>query len=386
MKRLVNGRDTGQSIFFDILVFFSYFFYESLINSDGFPILLRLLIVGLVFSCYFIMRRHNNWRLLGAFLFSCVLLPVAAIYGSEWFLYYGFIFANLLGRTSRKGYIAVGMTGIVAMFLFYILQSGERDWSLVVVLLAQLGMPLFAYARHQAARLTLELDEARIRLAQEDERHRIARDLHDTIGQTLTMIKLKGELAKRLVDKDTTQAKGELDEIVETSREALGQVRELVSGMTRVTLQVELGSAQEALSRAGIALDIKPGLMTLPGGGDAVVPGSPFEADPGLRFASPTVESFVALSLREAITNVIRHSGASQCHIDWQQQGSEVELSIRDNGSGAWGNSAGNGLRSINERMALIQGEMIWSLKPGQGSTLMLRFPLHGEKSKGVGA
>lgn len=90
------------------------------------------------------------------------------------------------------------------------------------------------------------------RYIQEEERHRIARDLHDTLGQTLTMIKLKSELTIRLIEKDTTQAKQELNDILDTSRFALKQVRELVTDMKYISIESELNHLRELLRTAGI--------------------------------------------------------------------------------------------------------------------------------------
>lgn len=204
--------------------------------------------------------------------------------------------------------------------------------------------------------LIAELEKARedVRhLATNEERLRLARDLHDLAGHSMATITLKAELAGRLIGRDDAAAARQVAEIETVSRTALADIREAVSGYRRPTLAVETASARTALSAAGIE----------------------FEHDPALVFRSgaldPEIEAALAWCLREAVTNVVRHSGASRCTarlIEAKVDGeSSLTLEVADDGTcaagaesedgGARGRSRdmpqwGNGLTGLRERLA----------------------------------
>src|SRR5690606_34431997 len=163
-------------------------------------------------------------------------------------------------------------------------------------LIIQLAVPFVVRVLDRSESLKHELASANERLAlyaQEEERRRLARDLHDTLGQTLTMIKVKSELALRTMDRHPEQARREMQEVVRTARAALKQVRGLVTAMRHVPLEQELDLGRSLLAGAGIGFERKP-----------------CEPRPPL---SKTAETMMALAVRESLTNVARHSGASRC-------------------------------------------------------------------------
>jgi two-component system sensor histidine kinase DesK len=179
----------------------------------------------------------------------------------------------------------------------------------------------------------VELDAARsevARLAAENERSRIASDLHDLLGHSLTTITVKAGLARRLAERgEGARAVAEISAVEELTRRTLGEVRSAVSGYRDVTLSGELASAREVLRAAGIAL-------TMPGSVDIV------EAD-----AAPVFGWVV----REGVTNVVRHSRAQQCTILLGERWIEV---VDDGRGGISG--AGNGLTGLRERLAAVGG------------------------------
>jgi two-component system sensor histidine kinase DesK len=186
----------------------------------------------------------------------------------------------------------------------------------------------------------LQVREENARLAVDDERNRFARDLHDILGHSLTVITVKAELANRLIDLDHERARAEIADLERLSRDALADVRRAVDGYRELTLPGELSRARTALSAAEIAAD-------LPNSTDAV--------------PSDRRELF-AWTVREGITNVIRHSGAERCTVLL----GEHEVEIRDDGRGPASAGAGHGLTGLRERAAAIGGTVLTEpLQPG---------------------
>ena len=186
----------------------------------------------------------------------------------------------------------------------------------------------------------LAVREENARLALDDERNRFARDLHDILGHSLTVITVKAELANRLVDVDPERAKAELADLERLSRDALADVRRAVQGYRELTLPGELARARTALSAAEIAADLPNTTDDVP---------------------SDRRELF-AWAVREGITNVIRHSGAHRCIVVL----GEHEIEVRDDGLGAASPHHGNGLTGLHERAAALGGTVVTqSLHPG---------------------
>lgn len=186
------------------------------------------------------------------------------------------------------------------------------------------------------------------RLAVVDERNRFARDLHDLLGHSLTVVAVKAELAGRLVRLAPERAENEIGDVERLARQALRDVRAAVAGYVEVALAAELAGARAALDAAGIEAD-------LPDDVDAV---------PAAR------RELFGWVVREGVTNVVRHSGAKRCRI--RVTPSEIEVS--DDGGGA-GASSGRGLAGLGERVAAAGGSLAVSSVRGQGFTLRVRVP-----------
>ncbi len=182
-------------------------------------------------------------------------------------------------------------------------------------------------------------------LAIVEERERVARDVHDVLGHSLTVVTVKAELAERLVDLDPERAKAELAEIQALSRQALAEIRATVGGLRVARLGDELASARTALAGAGI---------------EAHVPDDPSAVDPRHR----TVLAWV---LREATTNVVRHSDADACWVELATN----RLTVRDDGRGLGGRPEGNGIRGLRERVEAAGGRLSLETGPeGHGTVL----------------
>ncbi|MFE2214808.1 sensor histidine kinase [Streptomyces canus] len=197
----------------------------------------------------------------------------------------------------------------------------------------------------ELVRTTIELREARARVAQlaaNEERLRLARDLHDLLGHSLSLITLKSELAGRMLPAHPDKAAQQVADIEQVSRQALVDVREAVTGYRRARLAAELAGAQVALTAAGVS---------------AALP-----AEPDLTGVPEESESALAWALREAVTNVVRHSGARGCTVELLHRqtldGPRLELTVEDDGSGGTGNGPGNGLTGLTERLEKAGGTL----------------------------
>ncbi|MDH6116536.1 two-component system sensor histidine kinase DesK [Kitasatospora sp. GAS204A] len=202
-----------------------------------------------------------------------------------------------------------------------------------------------------------ELREARetaAQLAAAEERLRMARDLHDLLGHSLSLITLKSELAGRFMDAEKGEAaRTQVAEIEQVARQSLIDVRSAVSGYRKPTLPVELAAARSALAAAGVGL---------------VAPAQLAEDQPGLGAAEAETLAWV---LRESVTNIVRHAaGATLCSLaldeTWDGDGARfVVLEITDNGRGPGKSAPGNGLSGLDERLALVGGRL--EASPGRG-------------------
>ncbi|KUF16335.1 sensor histidine kinase [Streptomyces silvensis] len=232
-------------------------------------------------------------------------------------------------------------------------------------------------------RTTVELRQARATVAQlaaNEERLRLARDLHDLLGHSLSLITLKSELAGRMLPAHPDKAGKEVADIEQVSRQALVDVREAVTGYRRLTLAGQLAGARTALAAAGVDADVP---LEIPGPGTA-----PDEER----------EAALAWALREAVTNVVRHSGARRCTVALTRRqtlaGPVVELAVTDDGVGpvpgagpmgggqsagqGGGQGGGNGLAGLTERLEAVGGVLDVGPAGGgrTGFRLAARVPL----------
>ncbi len=190
------------------------------------------------------------------------------------------------------------------------------------------------------------------RLAVNEERLRFARDLHDTLGQGLAMIVLKSEVAARRLPADAEDSvRQELHEIVGVARKSLNDVREAVSGYRRPTLPGEISSARAALRAAGITFVVTDRLGPLPPDKDAVL----------------------AWCLREAVTNVVKHSGAARCELSLARDDGQATMSVSDDGRGATSLIGGSGIAGMRERAELAGGTV--AVNGGPGLRVLVTVP-----------
>ena len=200
---------------------------------------------------------------------------------------------------------------------------------------------------------------ARLRLAQDEiehmaklaERERIARDLHDLLGHTLSLVILKSELASKLAERDPERSRDEIRDVERIAREALAEVRAAVSGYRTSGLEAEVQRARNTLATAGVRLDTEGTSRKLP----------------------PAQEAVLCLALREAVTNIVRHSGARNARLTIDLSDSACTLAIADDGRG--GNAPfGSGLSGMRERVDLLGGTLTRTGR--NGTTLTVTLPI----------
>jgi two-component system, NarL family, sensor histidine kinase DesK len=208
-----------------------------------------------------------------------------------------------------------------------------------------------------------QLNDARkeiARLAVETERLRIARDLHDLLGHNLSLIALKSELAKRIVNVAPERAIVEISDVEHVARSTLQQVREAVSAFRQPTLRSELNAAREILAAAGIDYH--------------------FEGEDSMIDALPTtIEAVLSWTVREGVTNIIRHSRAHQCAIHMTRNAHEIGIEVIDDGAGTSASSSdsqGNGLRGLTERVETLGGRCEAISREEGGFLLAVYVPL----------
>lgn len=211
------------------------------------------------------------------------------------------------------------------------------------------------FAQKQRADCKLRMAHEEIKaLAAVAERERIARDLHDVLGHTLSVIALKAELAGRLLGRnaETARAAEEIGDVERIARAALAEVRETIGGYRARGFAAEIDDARNALTAAGVKLELE----------SVPAPGS-------LR---PAEESVLALAVREAVTNVVRHAQAQTCTLRFATEDGHRTLVIEDDGQHA-SLHEGNGLRGMRERVESLGGTL--QLQREHGTRLMIELP-----------
>ncbi|WP_210424373.1 sensor histidine kinase [Gephyromycinifex aptenodytis] len=212
-----------------------------------------------------------------------------------------------------------------------------------------IGVSVWFGSRSRLAQETLAAErEQKTELAVELERARLARDLHDILGHSLTVVTVKAQLAGRLVDTDPERAKAEIVDVERLARDALADVRATVRSYRELALPAELARARQALDAAEIQYEL---------------PGATDEVRSDLR-------DLFAWTVREGVTNVIRHSGARNVTITLER--SHVE--VTDDGHGLGQAEHGNGLIGLAERARQVGAKLsVEPARQGRGTVLQVR-------------
>jgi two-component system sensor histidine kinase DesK len=308
-------------------------------HASGWMAIAGYLIIVAFAACYlaalpagWTSRRTLFWWLYAAtFVLLALELPIAHQDALVFCVYIA-----VLTVASRATWAVAMIVALVLLNLFapVVVRSwgGQIDWQqgITIVLVAFAMYAFFAIIQSNVQLAAARAEVAR--LAAENERSRIARDLHDLLGHSLTTITVKADLAKRLAERDPQRAAREIAEVEQLSRSSLADVRAAVSGYRDVTLVGELASAREVLRAAGLQVE-------LPGAVDVV---------------DPSLSELFGWVVREGVTNVVRHARASRCTIALGARW----ITIDDNGRGGVA-GAGNGLTGLRERVEAAGGTLV---------------------------
>lgn len=249
-----------------------------------------------------------------------------------------------------------GVAGMAAVVVTEGLITGADGGTIVALLLQVVTLGILFMAVRNTRVLMTRLHRAQgevARLAADEERLRIARDLHDLLGHSLSLIVLKSELAGRLAEQGSPKAVAEIRDVESVARLALQEVREAVTGYRRRGLPDELDNARAALTAAGVTATVTTAGTPLPG---------------------PLDELF-GWAVREGVTNVVRHAGAGRCAITVNAGDGTAALEITDDGRQAAAYEAGSGLTGLAERVEAAGGTLEAGPRASGGFRLRVLVP-----------
>jgi len=249
-------------------------------------------------------------------------------------------------------FILLGAGSLVICAEAYFFHLSPWSWISAVFFSFIVAISNLAVARQKRADSKLRMAHEEIEhLAKVAERERIARDLHDVLGHTLSVIVLKAELAGRLIGRDPARMAREIADVEQIARKALAEVREAIGGYRSEGLVAEIERARRTLDAAGVELHC----------------GS---QPPHL---SPAEETVLSLVLREAVTNIVRHAGAHNCGLEFLESDGHYSVVLRDDGRGGI-HREGNGLRGMRERVEALGGR--FSVDAAEGTRLTVQLPI----------
>jgi two-component system, NarL family, sensor histidine kinase DesK len=313
---------------------------------------------------------------IGLAVLAALAALACVVYGKNWTPLWIYVSAAagmvLPSRPSQRRQALAGVLAIGACYVFFswLAHDDAGDFLAVLVPVVLIGLAMMGFRlQMDLMRQLAEARETVAKLATNEERLRLARDMHDLTGQSLSMITLKSELAAKRLSRLPASAErdtilGDLGDIGRVSRQTLHDIREAVSGYRRPTLAIEAITARNALDAAGIQLDDDPGLTLRSGTFDV------------------EAEAVLAWCLREAVTNVIRHSGAKNCRIRLIPADQELSLEVTDDGHGPGGQHAapqsqsGAGLRGMSERLSTAGGRLSLGIREPRGFKLTATVPV----------
>ncbi|WP_067935582.1 sensor histidine kinase [Alicyclobacillus kakegawensis] len=330
-----------------------------LISQEGTVPTITGLVVAISYSALYVYLiwnphgkgRRNLYKLtLLLSLITAMAVGSTLLWRSNWLELFFFAASGAgLVLPAKLAVRAVLATMVTAIATGLTVRVGWVNIGITVVVMCGLGLGMIGFVRMGAT--IHELRAARMKIARlavaeaiANERLRFARDLHDLLGRSLSLMALKSELAHRLLPLDPERASAEIQDVENVAREALKEVRQAVMNYRKPTLTEELENAREMLLAAGIACNIDCSVASLP----------------------PQIDSVLAWTIREAITNVIRHSRAGQCEITIWGDRENVHAKVWNDGCSQEGTTvkpgnlfvAGSGLSGIAERVRAVQGQL----------------------------
>lgn len=345
---------------FSILPF--YFIFQS---SSTIDIIIGIILTILFFVTYRLAFISKKWPV---YLWTCILIAISITMTIHFqFVYFAFYIAYYNGNIkNRIAFLTLYIIHLIATTFsinYNFILRDELFLSqlpfIIIIWISVILLPFNLYNKKKQEKLEEQLEYANKRIAdlvKQEERQRIARDLHDTLGQKLSLIGLKSDLARRLVYKDQEQARNEMKDVQQTARTALNEVRKMVSQMRGIRIKEELVSIKQLLDAAQIEFICSNELK--------------------LTNVSIFLENILSMCMKEAVTNVVKHSKATICKITIEQTANEVCIKIKDNGIGIGSNYdelKGSGLLGIKERLEFVNGTL--KIIEQDGTAITMKVP-----------
>ncbi|KWX77459.1 sensor histidine kinase [Paenibacillus jilunlii] len=359
-------KSTGLSpyvwVVFYILPFY-FIFRSASVNQNQW--VYGIVMVAVFFTCYVLSFKSKGWVVyFWTSVQILVSITMTLLFGYMYFaLFIAFFIGNIQKRAGFFTLYSIHLLTTIAA-INYEMITGNRVFIsqlpfVLVSMIAVVLLPATTYNRNNQDKLQGQLEDANKRISElviMEERQRIARDLHDTLGQKLSLIGLKSDLAGKLIHKNPAQAVIEINDVRQTARSALKEVREMVTQMRGIRLEDELIRIRQLLEAAEIEFQL--------------------EGSPKLVNTSLITENVLSMCLKEAVTNVVKHSGATLCQVRIEPSRTDLLIKVKDNGTGIEGSSLydkGHGLQGMRERLEFVNGSM--DVLQDQGTTLIIRVP-----------
>jgi two-component system sensor histidine kinase DesK len=370
----LSRKNTGLSPYVWI-VFYILPFYFIFRDTSPYQIAFGITMIILFFICYVLSFVSKGWLV---YFWTSVQIAIstamALLFGYIYFsLFLAFFIGNLKNKiTFFTLYSILIITTFATVNYGLVTQTHDFITQLPFILLSLIAvvlLPISTYNKDKEDKLHGELEVANKRISElvkQEERQRIARDLHDILGQKLSLIGLKSDLASKLMSKNPKQARLEIKDVQQTARIALKEVREMVTQMRGTKLQDEMFRVKQILKAAQIEFIL--------------------EGEPRLTNTPLNAENVVSMCIKEAVTNVVKHSGATTCSITIEPSQTVLVVRVRDNGIGMVSSTAGyrgNGLQGMKERLEFVNGSL--DIVSGQGTMIVLKVPnVTKQPEKGV--
>ncbi|HEV2385905.1 MAG TPA: sensor histidine kinase [Candidatus Acidoferrales bacterium] len=353
MRLLPPDRETGWTPYVWLIYLAIYYFPLAVGRVHwgqwAMAAVVTAVFLPLYFLGYWLRGLRCLWAIGGITLLGVVLSPSNP--GACVFFVYAAAFAGYAGSTATGLKILGSILAIIGgeTLVFHL---SPWFWADAVVFSLLIGSVNIHYGQVKQANRRLRLAHEEIEhLAKVAERERIARDMHDILGHTLSVVILKSELASKLFGHDPRRARAEIGDIERISREALAEVRNAIGGYRAGSLAAELARAETTLRTAGVSVQ------------------SQWTPPP----LSPAQETVLSLALREAATNIVRHARARHCRLALSQADGCCRLEIQDDGRGGF-TLEGHGLRGMRERVEALGGTL--ERDTSQGTRLAISVPV----------
>ncbi|WAA10032.1 sensor histidine kinase [Fervidibacillus albus] len=355
-------------------VFLSYLLFPiiSISLSVGFKRMIGFLLLVVFFISY----RKLFFNQSGKQFTFWIIIQMVIVYIFTFFYYHflfllGFFPGNFIGwyekdHQFKRAIIGYFVFSFLLVIYFFFQYPMEKNLYYVPNIIAMMLSPFAVRSFFKRIELEKQLTKANQRieeLVKREERVRIARDLHDTLGHTLSLITLKSQLLQKMLHKNLDRVKQEAKDIENISRAALRETRKIISNMRAMKVSEALLSIEQMFLHAGIKFFV--------------------EGDEYFKNTSIFIQNLISLCLKEAATNIVKHSNASICHIVIQKKDGFFSINICDNGIG-FNESVqeGNGLKGIRERLSLINGSARFE-NGNRGALVQLKVPIIMKEYKG---